>query len=218
MKNYGIIFDCDGTLTDSLGQALDSFNFALEQVGELPRSPEEIKRYFGAGADRILSRILADEEKGLVAFQHYVDHQTELAAQTHLHPGIRELLDHLAGQEVPMAVVTGRHAQDLEVVLKPHNLNDYFVTLVADSHAPQSKPAPDGVLMAAQRMGLAPANTFYVGDAVYDIQAAHAAGSVAVAALWDTLAKPDELRAQNPAFVASVPMDVWSFFEEKFLK
>lgn len=215
-KNYGIIFDCDGTLTDSLSQALDSLSFALAQVGATPPSHEEIKRYFGAGADRILNRILGDEEKGLVAFQHYLDHQSELAARTRLHPGVRQLLEHLAAQEVPVAVVTGRHARDLEVVLGPHKLDTYFVTLVADNHVPRSKPDPAGVLMAAKCMGLPPENTLYVGDAIYDVQAAHAAGSVAVAALWDALAKPDELYAERPAFSAHTPMEVWSFFTERF--
>lgn len=215
-KNYGIIFDCDGTLVDSLGQALDSLSFALAQVGTAPPSHEEIKGYFGAGADRILSRILGDEEQGLVAFQHYLDHQSELAGRTRLHPGVRQLLEHLAVQEVPVAVVTGRHARDLAVVLRPHKLDDYFVTMVADNHVARSKPDPAGVLMAAKCMGLSPENTLYVGDAVYDIQAAHAAGSVAVAALWDALAKPDELYAEKPIFSARTPMEVWSFFAERF--
>lgn len=216
MKNYGIIFDCDGTLVDSMAQALDSFNFALAMVGEEPRPPEAIKKYFGAGADRILIRIVGDEEKGLTAFQHYIAHQSELADQTELHSGVRALLDLLTKEGVPMAIVTGRHARDLEVLLKPHQLSDYFVTLVADNHAPNSKPAPDGVLLAAERMGLPPAHTFYVGDAIYDIQAAHAAGSIAVAALWDRLAKPDELTAEQPVLVAYSPDEVWIHFKQRF--
>lgn len=216
MKHHGIIFDCDGTLVDSMAQALESFNFALAMVGEKPRPPEAIKKYFGAGADRILIRILGDEEKGLTAFQHYIDHQSELADQTELHAGVRALLDRLTKEGVPMAVVTGRHARDLEVLLKPHHLSDYFVTLVADNHAPNSKPAPDGVLLAAERMGLPPAHTFYVGDAIYDMQAAHAAGSVAVAALWDRLAKLDELTAEQPVLVAHSPDDVWIHFKQRF--
>lgn len=212
----GIIFDCDGTLVDSLGQALVSFNFALQAVGAEPLPPEVIKQYFGAGADRILMRILDDEALGLAAFKYYIDHQSLLAAQTQLHTGVRALLDTLATEGVPMAVVTGRHAQDLEVLLAPHQLSEYFVTLVADSHAPRSKPAPDGILLAAERMGLPPSKTLYVGDAVYDVQAAHAAGSIPVAALWDQLAKRGELQAEEPAFIAEAPAEIWSFFKRYF--
>lgn len=216
MKDCGIIFDCDGTLVNSVAKAFESFHYALAQMGEGPRSSAMIERYFGAGADRILTRILGDEQRGLEAFKHYINHQSELANQTELHQGIRELLDVLAQADVPLAVVTGRHARDLEVLLAPHKLSDYFVTLVADNHIPHSKPAPDGVLMAAQRMGLAPEKTFYVGDAVYDIKAAHAAGSVAVAALWDSLARPQELMAERPDYVARSPDEVWIHFKHTF--
>lgn len=216
MKDCGIIFDCDGTLVDSLGQALESFNYALSQVGEEPRTPETIKRYFGAGADRIFMSLLGDEKKALAAFDSYVDHQSELAKGMKLHPGIRELLDLLAKEQIPMGVVTGRHARDLNVVLSPHQLNDYFLALVADSHLPHSKPAPDGILMAAKQMELPPSRTFYVGDSATDIRAAHNAGSIGIAALWDALAKPAELLNEKPALMAKEPMEIWTYFKKSF--
>ena len=191
-------------------------NFALAAVGETPLPPEVIKQYFGAGADRILIRLLGDEAKGLAAFEHYMDHQSQLAAQTQLHQGIRELLDLLAQQGIPMGVVTGRHARDLEVLLAPHSLSDYFIALVGDNQAPQSKPAPDGILMATQKMGLPASNTFYVGDSIVDIQAAHAAGSIPVAALWDGQAKLHELQGEEPAYIAHSANDIWAYFQRQF--
>ena len=216
MKHRGIIFDCDGTLVDSLAQALESFNYALEKVGSKSRTPTEIKRYFGAAADRILLNLLNDKTLALKAFEIYLDHQTELAENTKLHPGVRELLDRLAEEKISMAVVTGRHERDLEIVLKPHKLSDYFTALVTDNHLPQSKPAPDGILLAAKKMGIPASQTFYVGDSIVDIQAARSAGSVSVAALWDVLAKPQEMIAENPKYVAQFPADVWSFFKTHF--
>ena len=81
MWKYGIIFDCDGTLVDSLGVAMESFNYTLDKMGFKPRNEQEIKRHFGAGADRIFTAILGNEADGLKAFEHYVDHQSELALQ-----------------------------------------------------------------------------------------------------------------------------------------
>lgn len=216
MQNTGIIFDCDGTLVDSLGAAMESFNYALDLMGEPPRPPEAIKRYFGAGADRILARVLGNEERGLEAFEHYVNHQSELAKRMRLHDGIRELLEALHARGVPMGIVTGRHARDLAVVLAPHKLDHFFGALIADNHLPHSKPAPDGILLACERLRLDPRRTLYIGDSVMDIQAAHAAGSHPVAALWDELAVASAMAAERPAFMANHPRDVERAFEQIF--
>jgi HAD superfamily hydrolase (TIGR01549 family) len=164
MKNFGVIFDCDGTLVDSLGQAMESFNYALDRMHEKPRTEQEIKKFFGAAADRIFFGLLGDEDKALRAFEFYKEHQTELSRSIKLHEGVKDLLIKLHANSVPMAIVTGRHEEDLDIVLKPHRIHDYFVTLVADNQLPHSKPAPDGILLAALRMKLRPENTFYVGD------------------------------------------------------
>ena len=210
----GIIFDCDGTLVDSLGAALESFNFAIVKMGEPPKTPQEIKKYFGASADRILIQLLNDQQRGLEAFEIFKDHQTELASQTKLHPGISDLLDTLLAHEVPIAIVTGRHEQDLEIVLKPHKISQRFITLVADNHVPESKPAPDGIRLAASRMGLEPHNIMYVGDSPMDLQAAHASGAAAVAAMWDSLVKREAMLQEKPTFVAETPANVWQIYNE----
>lgn len=216
-QRYGIIFDCDGTLVDSLGYALESFNYALEKIGEAPRPVAEIKRWFGAGADRIFTNLLGgDEKKGLAAFEVYVDHQSELAHKMKLHEGVQALLDVAANAGIPMGVVTGRHARDLEAILKPHNIAEYFEVLIADNHLPKSKPAPDGILAALQRMGLEARNTLYVGDSPLDMQAAHAAGSLPVAALWDVLADPQVLEKEKPYTMAQTPAEVWTAFQKAF--
>ena len=76
MKPYrGIVFDFDGTLADSLGNGLLAFDYAISKVAETPKEPDEIKKYFGLGADRILTRVLAHEGKGKISFQHYLEYQ-----------------------------------------------------------------------------------------------------------------------------------------------
>lgn len=212
MKNYGLLFDCDGTLIDSLGPVFDSFNYAIQSINEKPRDPEEIKSYFGAGGDRILINLLGDEQKGLAAFEYYIEHQTQLTAKMKLHDGILALLETASAAGVPMGVVTGRHARDMEVALRPHKVHDYFKVMIADSHVPRSKPAPDGILLAIETLGLEPKNVCYVGDSPMDMQAARDAGCTLIAALWDSLAKVDLLKAENPQLMAKTPAEVWKYF------
>jgi len=216
MMKYGVIFDCDGTLVDSLGNAYESFNYALDKIGEGPRTPEEIKRFFGTSAERILIQLLQDEKKGVKAFSIYLEHQEEIAGQTKLHAGIRDLLDLLKEKQIPMGLVTGRHAKDLEIVLRPHQLADYFVTLITDDQLTKSKPAPEGILIASKQMGLSPTNTFYVGDSTFDLKAAHAAGSVPIAAFWDMFVDAHEMKLENPRYIAQSPNEVWNYFIQQF--
>ncbi|MBI2519747.1 MAG: HAD family hydrolase [Bdellovibrio sp.] len=213
MHNYGVIFDCDGTLLNSLGHATTSFNWALEKIGEARRTPDEIKKFFGRGANRIFLQLLGDETKAQRAFDSYCHHQSELALDIQLFPGIQELLQGLNELDVPMAIVTGRHERDLEAILSRHNLGKYFVTMIADNHLPKSKPAPDGILLAASRLKLDASNTYYVGDSTMDLQAAKAAGAKSVAALWDPLVDIEDMNRENPTHQFSRPIELLSIFE-----
>lgn len=216
MQKFGVIFDCDGTLIDSLDDAVISFNYALKKVGSEPKTLNEIKKYFGAGADRMLIQLLSDEKKGLQAFEYYIEHQTERSVMCPLHPGVRELLTTLKNKNIPMALVTGRHSRDLEVVLKPHSLESYFVTMITDDQVSLSKPAPDGILLAAERMGLSAQNTLYVGDSGFDMGAAHNARAKAVLAAWDKAVNLNEMLALKPHYIAKTPQDVWTGFQNFF--
>ena len=207
-KRYGVLFDCDGTLVDSLGHAMESFEHAVQRVGG-GRLPEgDLRQRFGQAADKILLALLGDEAKAQQAFGFYLEHQAGLALGTRLHPGVRELLNHLREAGVPLGIVTGRHAVDLSLVLNPHDLAPYFGVLVSDSDVARPKPAPDGLLLACRTLGLETEQALYVGDSVNDVLAARAAGCVAVAALWDGLANESELKRAKPALLARRPADV----------
>lgn len=206
-----VIFDCDGTLIDSLNVAMESFNFALDEIGFPPRTPDEIKKHFGAAADRIFLNILKDEKKAHQAFRKFLDHQSGLAERTKMHPGVREMLDQLAQRNVLMGLVTGRHTEDLDILLKPHRLKTYFKAIVADSELPKSKPAPDGLLKACQILKVNPNEAIYIGDSPTDIQAARNAGMDSMGVTWDQLAKPSELKAENPNFIASTTHEALQF-------
>ncbi len=209
IKFRGVIFDCDGTLIDSLGYALESFNYALAQIGEGPKTAAEVKRFFGRAADRIFFGLLRDEQKALSAFEHYFEHQSGLAVGMRLFPGIRNLLEQIHEKKIPMAVVTGRHERDLLAVLAPHELDKFFITLVSDNQLSYSKPHPEGILRAAKIMGIDPKECIYVGDSVTDIQAAHAAGAAGIGAYWDSLADPVALQNERPYLLAKSPDEIW---------
>jgi HAD superfamily hydrolase (TIGR01549 family) len=215
MNTKALIFDCDGTLMDSLGNALESFHYALDRLGE-PRSTPDVVRYFGVSADRILFQLLGDAARAQTAYDFYKEHQTRLAPSTLVYPGVVSLLEKARKASVPLAVVTGRHRQDLEILLKPHGLLPYFSVIVTDNELAAPKPSPEGLLKALHQLGLKDASqSFYIGDSLTDMQAAKAAGVKPVAALWDPKVERQKLLNALPYALAEHPDDVWTSFTAK---
>jgi HAD superfamily hydrolase (TIGR01509 family) len=211
----GIIFDFDGTLINSLSEAATSFHHAIAAVGERPRTIEDIKKHFGRGADQILIQVLEDQEKGRLAFEHYKEHQREAAPLVHLHEGIAELLNKIMSEKVPTAIVTGRHTDDLEIMIARHKIRERFIAIVCDNNVSNPKPHPDGLHLALEKMGLKPFEAMYVGDSPMDVLAALAAGCTAVAALWDGLAERQHFAAHPPHLYAEKPSQLWDYFSAR---
>lgn len=207
-----IIFDCDGTIMDSLGFAMDSFLYALEKIGRAPKGPEEIKQYFGSSADKIFLYYLKDQQLADRAFKLFLEHQEELSQETFLHSGMGEVIRVLKEKNYLLAIVTGRHTLDLEILLRPHGLLSLFDVAVADSDVATSKPSPEGIQLVLKKLGVDAQDACYIGDSAVDIRASHAASVTAVAALWDTHAKREELEAEAPHFMVERPIELLPLF------
>jgi HAD superfamily hydrolase (TIGR01509 family) len=95
-------------------------------------------------------------------------------------PGVRELLDFLAEQAVPTAVVTSAPRPNLDLILDALGLAGVFTALVSEEDAAHGKPRPEGFLVAAARVGVAPAACVVIEDAPAGLQAAKAGGMRAI--------------------------------------
>lgn len=207
----GIIFDFDGTLANSLGLAMQSLNYALDQVGLPPRQPEVIKKYFGSSADKILSQVLKNHGRAEEAFQIYLDHQRTVASRAELFPEIKEVLHELKNLKLPMGIVTGRHQLDLEINIERHAIKQLFSSIVTDDMVSAPKPAPEGILKVIQDLKLMPNQVVYIGDSTVDMLAAKAAGAKAAAALWDGLADQQEMKLAGADMSANTPQEFLMF-------
>jgi phosphoglycolate phosphatase len=101
-----------------------------------------------------------------------------------LYPGAAEALAELARRDdVVLGVATGKSQRGVRLVLGHHGLLDHFMTIKTADDAP-SKPDPGMVLAAMREASAQPANTIVVGDTVYDIAMARAAGAAGVGVTW----------------------------------
>lgn len=161
-----VIFDMDGTLTEEL------LNFAAirADIGLPPDLPilEQISHLAPdarARAEAILER-----------------HEMMAAAACRLHDGAVEVLETLGQRGVKTALLTRNSARCAQTVLGRHAIAGHL-SYVATREDPPFKPHPDSILNITRRLGIAPAQTLMVGDYLYDLQAAAAAG-VDSALLW----------------------------------
>jgi phosphoglycolate phosphatase len=101
-----------------------------------------------------------------------------------LYPGARTALDLLATRDdVILGIATGKSQRGVAAVLGHHGLVGRFLTIQTSDDAP-SKPHPEMVLAAMREVCVGPDDTVMIGDTVYDIAMARAAGARAIAVAW----------------------------------
>ena len=175
-----VVFDCDGTLVDSQGAIVATVQRAFAGEGLRVPTDAEVRDRVGLSLDAFVADLVGDLPPARVESlvrryrEEFVSERDARGADP-LFPGLRELLDDLLRRGVLLGVATGKSRRGLNSVLDAHGLRPHFVTTQSADDAP-SKPHPAMVLQAIDEAGVTPHATVMIGDSVYDMQAARAAG------------------------------------------
>ncbi len=181
-KKYdGYIFDLDGTLVDSMPLHYKAWRMALARAGA-PADvflEDEFYSCGGKSANDVVSFL--NERYGLVmdAAATATDKRRiylELLETEGMQP-IEEVMDFVYSLgDAPKAIATGSAMPGAVSTLKSAGLLGVFSVILTPDDVEHGKPAPDMFLLAAQRLGVNPANCVVFEDAVPGITAAAAAG------------------------------------------
>ena len=87
-------------------------------------------------------------------------------------------------------------------------------TIVDGSHVENAKPAPDLLLLAAERMGIPPERCWAIGDSTWDVRAALAAGMTAVCVTAGSAVSDEDLRAAGAAVVVPTLRELATLIDE----
>lgn len=194
-----VLFDFDGTLADTIPLIMASYRHALTTVLGESAHDDEVRSWIG----RPLQPVLEDRYPGRGEELTSVYRTWNLANHDELIrtvDGIPELLDDLHAAGARTGVVSSKKASTVELGLRAVGLADRIDVLAGMEATPLHKPDPAPLLHAAQRLGVAPSDCVYVGDATVDVQAARAAGMGALAVTWGA--------GERPALEASGPLAV----------
>lgn len=177
MTPLALIFDCDGTLADSMPAHLVAWRKALEPYG-LVLSNE---RFYGtAGMSTVKIIDLLAREQGVRVDAEAIAREKDDAYLEHVDRvrGLEPVLDVARSHRgrLPMAVGTGNVRRLAEATLRAVGILSWFDSVVAADEVPASKPAPDIFFEAARRLGIDPARCRVYEDGEPGFEAARAAG------------------------------------------
>jgi len=179
------IFDCDGTLADTMPTHYKAWQAALGQ--HAAKFPEAMFYELGGVPTRHIVELLNERHGLTLQVDETVAHKEavflELSPEIAAIEPVVAIARRLHGQK-PMAVASGGHRRIVTNTLRALGILDLFAAVVTAEDYERGKPAPDPFLEAARRLGIAPELCLVFEDTATGIAAATAAGmqSVLVAA------------------------------------
>ena len=177
-----VVLDVDGTLMDTNYLHTEAWARAFEDVGHrIPRA--RLHKQIGKGSSLLIREFVEDEEMEERIDELHSEIYAELQEYGHPLPGAKELISSLRERGYEVWFVTSAKDEELEHHMKELEAEGRISGVVNSSAVENSKPAPDIFELALQRAGASPDETVAVGDAVWDVEAADAAGIRTVAVL-----------------------------------
>lgn len=204
------IFDLDGTLLDTLEDLAVSTNYALEKNG-LPTHPIDRYRHFiGDGCLVLIRRAAGDQNQALLDQlkrdfdRHYDQHRFD---KTRPYPDARALLERIADQKIPMAVLSNKPDQFVGELMERYFPGIPFFEVFGKRPGVAKKPDPQALNQMILRRGVKKESCLYVGDSNVDVYTAHNAGIRCCGAEWGFRGY-EELKEAGADCFAKTPLDV----------
>lgn len=183
----GVLFDLDGTLVDSAPDFVATIALMAARLGKPPVSLEQLRPHVSKGSRAMLKASFPEfpeEEREALVPEFLSTYEGLLGDHAPPFESIPEFLAALDDAGVPWGIVTNKPEYLAVQVLDKLDWSERSKVLIGGDTLPVKKPDPLPLIVAAEKMGIAPADIVYVGDDLRDIQAANAAGMRSIAALW----------------------------------
>jgi phosphoglycolate phosphatase-like HAD superfamily hydrolase len=201
MAVRGIILDIDGTLVDTNPAHVEAWRRAFQRFGfDVP--VERIVPEIGKGGDKLVPSVLGQEIEGRHGEElrrAQKEMFLEIAAQVRFRvfPCVPELFQALRERKIRTALATSSNKKHLQATMQSAGIDlpGLADVLVTKDDADASKPDPDLVIVAWEKLAVAPTECALVGDTVYDGQASQAAGVAFLAVLSGCSSESELLKA-----------------------
>jgi len=178
-----VVFDLDGTLVDTIGLIIASYQHTFTTVLGVHEDEARIRAWIGQPLIRAFREVSPERADELHATYLAWNHaNTERLIRRY--PDVDSVLARLLAGGVRVGVATSKLREPALTALRLAGLDHHVGVLVTIEDTDRHKPDPQPLLCAAERLGAVPEEAVYVGDAVVDIQAARNAGMAAIGVTW----------------------------------
>jgi len=204
-----LIFDLDGTLTDSKPGIVGCLRQVLDARNMGDQGP--LERFVGPPVEEWTTELLphgSDEARAELAREYRACYAREGWMNNSVFPGVRAMLNQLQEAGFQLFVCTSKQQHFAVRILDLFELSSLFTAIYGDKAEYASHGKADLLASLLGDYSLSPATTWMIGDRIYDIQAAHSNRIRCLAAAWGY--GPSEECAQADAIAAS-PQDVPAF-------
>jgi HAD superfamily hydrolase (TIGR01509 family) len=215
----GIIFDLDGTLVDTNALHVEAWRRVLERRGYRVAS-DRIADEIGKGGDQLVPSILgreADARDGQWLREQHPSAFAELARERGIKVfgKAKDLVDAVRRRGIRAALGTSSGKEHLRTIESASDLSlsAMFDAVVDSDDIDRSKPAPDVVHAACEKLGLSPAQCALVGDTIFDAESS-VRGGVACIGLTCGGQTREALREAGARVVYEDPADLLDHLED----
>ena len=178
-----VIFDLDGTLIDTIDDITAALNATLASEGLPPVPANAVRNLVGNGATVLIQEALSlhgrkgsPEHIQELKIRYVGQYSANPVTATTPFPFAVEVLENLSDTGVALGVCTNKPLIPSQLILKELGLSHLIGALIAPESGFGQKPDPKPLLACAERLGVSPDQTVYVGDHAVDVETARAAG------------------------------------------
>lgn len=213
-----LIFDLDGTLSDTLPSIRHAINLAARKAGYPERTYDEVRAAIGDGVRMLIKKVLPeDRASDECAVDEHLARYEEMYNKTYMeadrmYDGMAETLRELSLRGYRIAVLSNK--QDAYVKLIVEQIVEKGIVCLAMGQRKEypRKPDPTVPLMIAEQLGALPSEVAFIGDSEVDIMTAKNAKMISVGCEWGYRGR-EVLESHGADYVISRPEELLRIFE-----
>jgi 2-phosphoglycolate phosphatase len=218
MSLKAVFFDLDGTLLDSAPDFFVAMHQLMDEYQQ-PRVDEASIRATVSDGGRALTTLGFGLDVGDDGFDErhqrlldiYAEHMGQHCV---LFPGIDTLIRQLKSASLFWGIITNKPARFTDPIVASMTLPAHPHLVICPDHVSNTKPDPEALILACNKVGCTPAEAIYVGDHQRDIDCGIRAGSPTIAVTFGYTKTDDDILSWNADYIAHNSEDIWAAVQD----